>query len=51
MKAFATGIVVAVALAAVAAITLSYFQETVAQAYATKAERFDQSESVNFYGR
>jgi hypothetical protein len=51
MKVFGMAVAAAVALAAVAAISLSYFQRTVAQAYATSAERFDQDESVNFYGR
>jgi hypothetical protein len=51
MKVFALGIVVAVALAVGAAIGLSFIQETVAQAYSTSADRLDQQESVNFYGR
>ena len=51
MKVYATAVVVAVALAAVAAISLSHYQKAVAQAYATNAARLDQDESVNFYGR
>ena len=51
MKVFCTAVAAAAALAAVAAISLSYFQKTVVQAYTTSAERFDQSENVNFYGR
>jgi hypothetical protein len=51
MKAFGVGIVVAIALAIGAAISLSFVQETVAQAYSTGAARLDQQEEVNFYGR
>lgn len=51
MKAFGIAITVAIALAAVGAISLSFVQETVAQAYSTGADRLDQQESVNFYGR
>jgi len=51
MKAFAVAIAVAIALAVGAAIGLSFLQETVAQAYSTSADRLDQQESVNFYGR
>ena len=51
MIAFGVGIVVAIALAIGAAIGLSFVQETVAQAYSTGADRLDQQESVNFYGR
>jgi hypothetical protein len=51
MKIFGTAIVAVVALCAIAAISLSYFQETVAQAYSVSADRLDQQESVNFYGR
>ena len=51
MKAFGIAVVVAVALAIGAAVGLSFFQETVAQAYSTGATRLDQQESVNLYGR
>jgi Tfp pilus assembly major pilin PilA len=51
MKVFGVAIVVVVALAVVSAIGLSLVQETVAQAYSTGADRLDQQESVNFYGR
>ena len=51
MKAFGAGIVVAITLAVVAAIGLSFVQETVVQAYSTGSARFDQQETVNFYGR
>jgi hypothetical protein len=51
MKAFGIAIVVAAALAIGAAVGLSFFQETVAQAYSTGATRLDQQESVNLYGR
>jgi hypothetical protein len=51
MKAFGAGIVVAIALSVSAAIGLSFVQETVAQAYSTGADRLDQQESVNLYGR
>jgi hypothetical protein len=45
------GVFVAVTLAVGAAISLSFIQETVAQAYSTAAARLDQQESVNDYGR
>jgi hypothetical protein len=51
VKAFGIAITVAIALAVVGAIGLSFVQETVAQAYSTGAARLDQQESVNFYGR
>lgn len=51
MKAFGLGLVVVVAVAAGAAIGLSFIQETSAQAYSTGAARIDQQESVNSYGR
>jgi hypothetical protein len=51
MKVFGIAIVVAVALAIGAAVGLSFFQETAAQAYSTGATRLDQQESVNLYGR
>jgi hypothetical protein len=51
MKAFGVGMIVALVLAGIAAVGLSFFQETVAQAYSTGADRLDQQESVNFYGR
>jgi hypothetical protein len=51
MKAFGAGIVVAIALSVSAEIGLSFVQETVAQAYSTEADRLDQQESVNLYGR
>jgi hypothetical protein len=51
MKVFCTAVGAAAVLAGVAAISLSHLQKTVAQAYATSAERFDQDESVNFFGR
>jgi hypothetical protein len=51
MKVFGIGIVVAIALAAIAATGLSLFQETVAQAYSTEADRLNSQESVNLYGR
>ena len=51
MRVLAIGIGVAVALAVGAEIGLSFIQETVAQAYSTGADRLDQQESVNNYGR
>jgi hypothetical protein len=51
MRVLAIGAVVAVALAVGAGIGLSFIQETVAQAYSTGADRLDQQESVNDYGR
>ena len=51
MKVFGVAITVAIALAVVGAIGLSFVQETVAQAYSTSADRLDQQESVNIYGR
>jgi hypothetical protein len=51
MKIFGVGIAAAVALSAIAAVSLSYFQKTAAQAYSISADRLDQQESVNFYGR
>jgi len=51
MKVFAVAIAVAITLAVIGAMGLSFVQETVAQAYSTSADRLDQSESVNFYGR
>ena len=51
MKTLAIGVVVAVVLAVGAEIGLSFVQETVAQAYSTGADRLDQQESVNDYGR
>jgi hypothetical protein len=51
MKVFGIAILVALAVAAGAAIALSFVQETVAQAYSTSADRLDQQESVNSYGR
>jgi len=51
MRVLAIGVVVAVALAVGAEIGLSFIQETVAQAYSTGADRLDQQESVNNYGR
>ena len=51
MKVFGVAILVAIALSAIAAIGLSFVQETVAQAYSTGAARLDQQESVNLYGR
>jgi hypothetical protein len=51
MKAFGAGIVVAIALSVGAAVSLSFAQETVAQAYSTGADRLDQQESVNLFGR
>jgi hypothetical protein len=51
MKAFGAAVAVAIALAVVGATGLSFVQKTVVQAYSTSADRFDQLESVNFYGR
>jgi hypothetical protein len=51
MKVFGVAIVGAIALAVAAAIGLSFVQKTVAQAYSTGADRLDQQESVDFYGR
>jgi len=51
MKAFGAGIIVAMAISVSAAVGLSFVQETVAQAYSTGADRLDQRESVNLYGR
>jgi hypothetical protein len=51
MRAFCAGIVVAIALSVSAATGLSFVQETVAQAYSTKAARLDQQESVSQLGR
>ena len=51
MRAMGIGVVVAVTLAVGAAIGLRFIQETVAQAYSTGADRLDQQESVNDYGR
>jgi hypothetical protein len=42
MKAFGIAITVAVALAAVGAISLSFVQETVVRAYSNGADRLDQ---------
>jgi hypothetical protein len=46
MKAFGAGIIAAIALSAIAALGLSFVQETVAQAYSTGAARLDQQENV-----
>jgi hypothetical protein len=51
MRAVGIGVAVAVTLAVCAAISLSFIQETVAQAYSTGAARLDQQESVNDFGR
>ena len=51
MKVFGVAIVGAIALAVAAAIGLSFVQKTVAQAYSTGADRLDQQESVDLYGR
>jgi hypothetical protein len=51
MKVFGVAVFVAIVLAAGAAIGLSFVQKTVAQAYSTGADRLDQQESVDFYGR
>jgi hypothetical protein len=51
MKAFGIAVVAAIMLAAVAAASLSFFQETVVQAYRTGADRLDYQESVNSYAR
>ena len=51
MKAFGAGIVVAIALSVCGATGLSFVQETVAQAFSTGADRLDQQESVNRFGR
>jgi hypothetical protein len=51
MKVFGVAVAVAIALASVGATGLGFVQETVAQAYSTSADRLDQQESVNFYGR
>jgi hypothetical protein len=51
MKAFGAGIVVAIALSVGAAASLSFAQKTVAQAYSTRADRLDQQESVDLFGR
>jgi hypothetical protein len=51
MKAFGAGIIVAIALSVGAATGLSFVQKTVAQAYSTGADRLDQQESVNLFGR
>jgi hypothetical protein len=51
MKAFSAGIIVAMAISVSAAVGLGFVQETVAQAYSTGADRLDQQERVNLYGR
>jgi len=51
MKVFGIAVFVAIALAVGAAIGLSFVQKTVAQAFSTSADRLDQQESVNIYGR
>jgi hypothetical protein len=51
MKVFGIAITVAIALAVVGAMGLSLVQETVVQAYSTGADRFNQFERVNVYGR
>jgi hypothetical protein len=48
MKVFGAAIAVAIALAVVGAIGLSFVQETVVQAYSTSGDRFNQLESVTF---
>lgn len=50
-KAFCVAVVVAIALSATAATSLSFAQETVAQAYSQGSARLDHEESVNLYGR
>ena len=51
MKVFGISVVAAIALAAIAAVGLSFIQQTVADAYSTGAARLDYQESVNSYGR
>jgi hypothetical protein len=51
MKVFGIALVAAIALAAIAAVSLSLVQRTVVQAYTTGADRLDYQESVNSYGR
>jgi hypothetical protein len=51
MRVFGVAIVFAITLAVGAALGLSFLQETVARAYSSGADRLDQQESVNFYGR
>ena len=51
MKVFVAAFSVAITLAVGAALGLSFVQKTVAQAYSISADRLDQQESVNFYGR
>ena len=46
MRVMGIGVFVAVTLAVGAAISLSFIQETVAQAYSTGAARLDQQENV-----
>ena len=51
MKVFGVAVAAAIALAAAGATGLSFFQETVVQAYSTSADRFSPLERVNVYGR
>jgi hypothetical protein len=51
MRILGIGIFVAIALAAAFAGGLTFIQKDVAQAYSISADRLDQQESVNFYGR
>ena len=51
MRIFIVSLAAVAILAGAAYLTLSPFQQSIADAYVTSSSRLDQQESVNWYGR